>query len=82
MVGVLRIWGFHLENGLTAMVTSAELLNQKKFQTKLIGVGVLPLDVRPDEWKETVVQRILQAAEPWKPGFTLPGGAPPQGLAS
>jgi hypothetical protein len=39
-------------------------MNQKKFQTKLLGVGILPLDVRPVEWKETVVQRILQAAEP------------------
>jgi hypothetical protein len=60
-----RIWGLHLENGLTAMVTSAELLNQTKFQIKLIGVGLLPLDVRSVEWKETVVNRILQAAVPW-----------------
>ena len=59
-----RIWGLHLENGQTTMCTSSEIMNQKKFQTKLLGVGFLPLDVRPVEWKETVVQRILQAAEP------------------
>jgi hypothetical protein len=60
-----RIWYFTLENGRTAMVTSAELLNQKKFQLKLLGVGVLPLDVHPATlWKEMVVPRIIQAAEP------------------
>ena len=59
-----RNWGLVLENGQTTMCTSSEIMNQKKFQTKLLGGGVLPLDVRPVEWKETVVQRILQAAEP------------------
>lgn len=58
-----RNWGLVLENGLTGMLTSDELMTQKKFQTKLIEVGVLPLDVRPREWKEIVVQRIIQAAE-------------------
>ena len=58
-----RNWGLVLENGLTGMLTSEELMTQKKFQTKLIEVGVLPLDVRPCEWKEMVVQRIIQAAE-------------------
>jgi hypothetical protein len=58
-----RNWGLVLENGLTGMFTSTELMTQKKFQTKLIEVGVMPLDVRPREWKETVVQRIIQAAE-------------------
>jgi hypothetical protein len=62
-----RIWSFHLENGLIAMVTSAELLNQRKFQTKLLGLGVLPLDVRPAAlWKEMVVPSIIQVAEPWE----------------
>jgi len=59
-----RIWGFTLEDGQTAMCPSSEIMNQKKFHTKMLGVGVLPLDVRTGEWKETVVQRILQAAEP------------------
>lgn len=59
-----RNWGFTLEDGQTAMCTSSEIMNQKKFQTKMLGVGVLPLDVRPREWKEIVVQRIIQRAEP------------------
>jgi hypothetical protein len=61
-----RNWGLVLENGLTGMLTSEELMTQNKFQTKLIGVGVLPLDVCPCEWKEIVVQRIIQAAEPFR----------------
>lgn len=59
-----RNWGFTLEDGQTAMFTSSEIMNQKKFQIKMLGVGVLPLDVRPVEWNESVVPKILQAAGP------------------
>jgi hypothetical protein len=59
-----RIWSFHLENGLAARVTTAELLSQKKFQVKLLGVGVLPREVHPKQlWQEMVVPGVIEAAE-------------------
>jgi hypothetical protein len=58
-----RNYFFILEDGRQIGCTASELMNQRRFQTEMVSIGVMPLDVPPKKWRE-VVWQIVQAAEP------------------
>lgn len=58
-----RNYSFILEDGRQIGCTASELMNQRRFQAEMVSIGVMPLDVPPNKWRE-VVWQIVQAAEP------------------
>jgi hypothetical protein len=57
-----RNYFFILEDGRKVVCTPNALMSQRRFQTEMVRVGIMPYDIKPKKWRDTVRQ-IVQAAE-------------------